>query len=509
MNLGGRIALEPMDPGRRDLLLRMTAVLLVAIGIGVLAAMNPPLAVLLVVGGVAILGLLLVGVHVAEVFLGLLAVMLVFYAFTGRGFAHIGGGPLYPSELMIPVAIWAWIRCRQPGRFGLVSVLLVAFMVWGAMQTIPYVGRYGIDALRDGVTYGYGIYALAIAAILRDEHLRAATRLYARLILPFVLWVPIAVFILPILPLPFAPGSDVAIVDVKGGDMGVLLGAIAAFILLGLYAAVKGVTKAPEPILWGLWLIAVAAAGTVNRGGLLAAATVAATMFYIRSATRWLVLIFVALILFVPVVLIDPHVKFGSQDVSVGTMVTNVVSVVGDSGVDDLDGTKKFRLAWWTKIVGYTVGGQYFWTGKGFGINLANDDGFQPTADKSLRAPHNVHMEVLARSGVPGLVLWISLQVAFGWALLRTARRASALADPWWTMILGWVFIHWLASLVNASFDPYLQGPQGGIWFWAMFGIGLASMKMADAAVAASEGAARRAGVMATATLPRATVPAS
>ena len=27
----------------------------------------------------------------------------------------------------------------------------------------------------------------------------------------------------------------------------------------------------------------------------------------------------------------------------------------------------------------YTVFGDYFWTGKGFGINLADDDGFQTT----------------------------------------------------------------------------------------------------------------------------------
>ena len=54
-------------------------------------------------------------------------------------------------------------------------------------------------------------------------------------------------------------------------------------------------------------------------------------------------------------------------------------------------------------------------------------------------------------------------------------------------MILGWVFIHWLAALTNATFDPYLEGPQGGIWFWVMFGVGIAAMKMADEAIAAKD----------------------
>jgi hypothetical protein len=30
--------------------------------------------------------------------------------------------------------------------------------------------------------------------------------------------------------------------------------------------------------------------------------------------------------------------------------------------------------------------------------------------------------------------------------------------------------------LVDTSFDPYLEGPQGGIWFWAIIGVGLVVM---------------------------------
>ena len=49
-----------------------------------------------------------------------------------------------------------------------------------------------------------------------------------------------------------------------------------------------------------------------------------------------------------------------------------------------------------------------------------------------------------------------------------------------WVQILGFVFIYWLAAMFNASFDPYLQGPQGGIWFWTMFGVGLAAIRLSD-----------------------------
>ena len=82
--------------------------------------------------------------------------------------------------------------------------------------------------------------------------------------------------------------------------------------------------------------------------------------------------------------------------------------------------------------------------------------------------------------GVPGLVLWVALHAVYGLSLLRAANRARARGDLYWVQILGFVFIYWLAALVNASFDPYLQGPQGGIWFWTIFGVGLAAMRMSD-----------------------------
>jgi hypothetical protein len=32
--------------------------------------------------------------------------------------------------------------------------------------------------------------------------------------------------------------------------------------------------------------------------------------------------------------------------------------------------------------------------------------------------------------------------------------------------------------VINTSFDPYLEGPQGSIWFWTVFGLGLAALQL-------------------------------
>ncbi|MFL5751330.1 MAG: O-antigen ligase family protein [Chloroflexota bacterium] len=463
--------------------LRATAILalvLATVAVGLGTALDPAVAALVVGVTIAVIGVIVVGDRIGDAFLGALAVMLVGYAFLGRSFAYLGVAPLYLGELALPIALVALVRCRERDRFQPIHGLLLVFMAWGALQTVPYLPRYGIDALRDAVTWGYGLYAIAVSFILTSRHLRAGISVYGRLIPVFLLWVPVAALLTLFVSLPNVPGSAVPIVVFKGGDFGVHLAGIAAFIFLGLYAAGRGI-RLPEPLIWIPWLFAVAVAGILNRGGLVAASMAAATLLYVRAATRWLAVIFIAVILMVPVILIDPRIELGTgREISVGQMVDNVTSLFGEADNPGLEGTKEFRLRWWSTIVGYTIGGPYFWTGKGYGINLADDDGFQPTADHSLRAPHNTHIEILARSGVPGLLLWIVLQAAYGLSLLRAAARARARGDTAWVPVLGFIFIYWLAALMNASFDPYLQGPQGGIWFWSMFGVGLAAMRMAE-----------------------------
>ncbi|TAJ99410.1 MAG: hypothetical protein EPO36_12120 [Chloroflexota bacterium] len=161
-------------------------------------------------------------------------------------------------------------------------------------------------------------------------------------------------------------------------------------------------------------------------------------------------------------------------------LIENILSLFGPSSDVNLEGTKQFRLAWWGRIVDYTVRGEYFWTGKGFGVNLADDDGFQSTADHSLRAPHNSHFTVLARMGVPGIVLWLLILGSFGVGLLRAVLASRRAGDLGLAALGGCVLAYWVAMLVDTSFDPYLEGPQGGIWFWTIVGLGLVVMRQAS-----------------------------
>ena len=77
--------------------------------------------------------------------------------------------------------------------------------------------------------------------------------------------------------------------------------------------------------------------------------------------------------------------------------------------------------------------GPYKWTGKGYGINLADDDGYQ--IDGSLRSPHNGHMTILARSGLPGITLWAAVQLTWAGAMTAGYMRARRRHDWKWSAL--------------------------------------------------------------------------
>lgn len=466
---------------------------LLSVIVGMLIARFPPFAVLVVAG---VLGALVVVFRnaVPRVFFAVLPVVLGGYALLGRGFAYLGAAPVYVGEMAMGLAALTVVVSLPRARLTRLHGLLIAFMVWGALRTMPYVPRYGLDALRDAVLWGYALFAVAVSFAARGDTVQRLADRYRRVLPALVLWVPLAGVLTYVASaaVPRLPGSGVPIVAYKGGDMGVHLAGMAAFLLLGLAAArPTGLWELAELFVWPAWFLGLFVAGAVNRGGLLAASAGAGLAMLLRPSRRGAWLIWVALLLLCAGLLINPSVSTErGREFSLRQVASNALSVVGVGEESTLNSTKEWRLAWWETIIDYTIKGPYFLTGKGFGINLADDDGFQVMADHSLRSPHNGHLTVLARMGVPGFALWIAFHAAFGIALLRAARRAMRRGDTRWAAIELWLLIYWLAMMLNASFDVYLEGPQGGIWFWSIVGLGLAALAVERSAPATATPAA-------------------
>lgn len=400
------------------------------------------------------------------------------YALLGRGFAYIGVPPIFVGEIglflalltILPGLHWAILRCS-------VTWLLLLFVLWGAARTIPYVGEYGLDALRDAVLWAYALYAFAVATtLLRLQAIPKVVELYSRAIPIFLLLAPAAfaiyLFAQNLIPhWPWGPPPGVPVVDTKAGDLAVHYSGVFAFLMLAL-------TSRQFQLAWLLlWLVGVAPLVMLSRGAFMTLASTVAIVALLRPSFKYFYVVMCVVVFVSAFALSDVQLTATSgRNISADQLITNVESIFSSADRPELDlqGTKEWREQWWSKIVDYTFYGDYFWTGKGFGVNLADADGFQVEANHALRSPHDVHMTILARAGVPGLTLWIILQLAFAVSLLVKLFTDWRLKRSWLVRVEVWVLIYWMAFLLNGSFDVFFEGPQGGIWFWSLFGLGLA-----------------------------------
>ena len=464
----------------------LTLVCLFAAVVGVLAVWSPPAAIVVSAGALIFTLAGRLRPQLPRLALSFLGLSLAGYAFLGRGFAYLGAPPLYVGEMALFACVLAVLLC---GRARLMRsplfYLLMAFMVVGLLATLPYVGRYGLDTFRDAVLWIYSLFAIAVGLLLLQKGwVVQAARQYARWVPIFLIWMPGAILVSDLFSqaLPHVLGSGVRLIDLKGGDVAVHLAGIATLLLLGLPKAlgVNLQVRGREWLWWALWLAAAALPVFRVRAGLLAVAAAVLLVVAFRPGSRWgkpLAVVALAVFCFVA---FNVQITLGNSRnaISANSLLLNLQSLSGSSGDISRDGTRTWRLNWWHDIENYTIHGPYFWTGKGYGVNLADSDGYQVNSDASLRSPHSVHFSFLARSGVPGLAMWILLQAAFAFSLLRAYFRAVAAGQTLWAKLNLWVLAYWAAFLINASFDVYLEGPAGGIWFWSLFGFGVALVEM-------------------------------
>ena len=417
--------------------------------------------------------------------ISLLAVVLAGYAIINKGFAYIGVPPLFIGEIMLfgGVVILLYYNTWWRLLAFLPVLAILGLMLCGLTSTLPYIQEYKIDALKDGVIWAYAIFALCIAdcIIAHPELLNTIIKWYHKFAGIFLVCIPV-VFVVwwPGFgaSIPNWPWAASPILWLKAGDAQMHCTAILAFMVAGLYGR------------FGTWSIVllilnVALLGTVNRGGLLAflLGSLVCLIYDCRSRILWRFCAIAVLGLVLAIVfdvryknsLVDSDTQ---RDISATQLIVNVLSLSSDTGSQELANTKEWRLNLWEAIINYTLYGKYFWTGKGCGINLLEDVGYDSVSDGThpVRSPHNCHMTVLARMGVPGLCLWLVVHLGWVWLILVSMVRSWHAGEQRWVAFFFWIFNYWMAIMINASFDVVLEGPQGGIWYWTVYGIGLAGL---------------------------------
>ena len=397
----------------------------------------------------------------------------------GKGFAYFGVPPLFIGEVLVVLGMFVflmsgcWVVLATPPL-----MLLLALMAITVMGTLRYIGTYGVDAPRDAVIVMYGLFSIVVAALLleRPGRLDKVLLYFQKFAFIYIaLFVPI--FIGSMIVRDQLPGINATpFVNVRAGEMGFHLGGIASLAILGLL-------RVNRWFLSGL-ILAMLLVVAQSRGGALAyIVPIAAAAALSGRLYKMVVGVGLAAVLLTVLSVADLEFDMSvfssspqmARTIGTDQITKNVTSIFGQSD-GSLEGTKQFRLNWWTAIVDYTVFGPYFWTGKGFGVNLAIDDGYvvgEEFGGPPLRSPHNGHLTVLARTGVPGLVLWIALFAAWCGRILLDSFSARHRGLLLWSNFFLFLFCYALAGLVDAAFDVALEGPMVGIPFWIIIGIGV------------------------------------
>ncbi len=429
-----------------------------------------------------------------KTWLKMLAGLLVGYMTLDRGFAHFGVSPIYVGELVfLPGFLMALVPSAiSPALKTPLGILYVAFVLVSLSSAMPYVSLYGVDTLRDSAIWIYGLFFLLVSSLLvrRPSVLMRIPVTYGR----FLLWyTPILCILLALRYLLHAndeTAGGTRFFSIKMGDMGAHLAGVFAFLLLSLdllwqrgsarpRASVRYVVTASAA------LVAMLFVSSINRGGMLSVITAVVLVIILAPKLSWrrTGVIFAAGVIAVFLVFgaagAEVRISAG-RTLSLDQIETNISSIFypQQSANTVTSNTAHWRLQWWKKIVGYTFEGPYFWTGKGYGINLADSDGFRLGRDNMLRAPHNSSMTILARSGVPGFTLWIAIIITFVVQMIRFVLHARRQNHPVWSRVALWCLVYWLAMVVDSCFDVALEGPQLGIWFWSLMGFGVALQKV-------------------------------
>jgi hypothetical protein len=349
-------------------------------------------------------------------------------------------------------------------RFILLLVILAVTLVYMLRGFITYPF---MDVIRDSFMFNYA-YFVFIIFLLKDDIEILKEKIYT-----VYKWFPLVVTVSFLLR-TFIPSllevnvfGDVPFFLYKNGDL-------AVHVLITTFFTLNGNIKASLRfrvinIILIAYLFLVAA--TFNRGGMVSfVAGFSIYLFMLRKTPLGKQIL--GYLKYAPLVLIVAlplYINTKAQgveqgrNVGLGQLKDNVVSLFNQDsqmgGEAGLNENVLWRLVWWGKIIDYTVFGDYFFYGKGLGINLTISDEVGDN-DVPLRSPHNFSLNVLARFGVPFFIIWIWWLASMFYPLKTKTLSNDSLA---YICIL-------VASLINASFDVSLEGPMAAMPFWMFVG---------------------------------------
>lgn len=416
----------------------------------------------------------------------LLVLLGVYILFDRAGaWLHIPGTPLFIGELTILLGLAAMASMRLPIgkaiRMSPALKALVFWMTWGAALLILAIGRYGLDAIRDSALWYYGLSAVFATFLLISNPGRLSRWLAIyRKVMPYVLaWFPVAIFLNASMSgiAPKVPFTNVPVVVHKSGNIAVFTTMFLAYIWL-VDGEDRVYSDTQRTILTSGGILIILLGGMQNRGGLVAAAvglTIAMVLMKRRRSEFGFVVGGVVVIALTLALVSNVSIPlFGGRSMSAEQLIRNVSSIIDpSSGSTRETGTTEWRLEIWGRVLNDVAEDSPI-SGFGPGPDLGKRYGVGGQGADTLRNPHNSHVGVLARMGFVGIVAWAGLWTVWAMQLLLVRQRLNRRGRKAEGAVGAWLVTSAVTILVNAIFDPTLEGPQVAIWLWMLFGIGAA-----------------------------------
>ena len=400
--------------------------------------------------------------QLTKIYLNVFVFVYALYAYFNKGVAYA-----FLAEIMLVFGfLLIFFNLKHYVFIWNKPVKLVAFFI--SVTGIWFlfgVGKFPlVELLQDAFMFFYAffIFIVFLFTVEFEQFKQKIFTLYK--------WYPLVVFFTFLLVsyIPFFQSfklfGDIPLLMYKYGDMAIHLLITTLLLLCGHIKMSKRFLALNIIIIAYLFLVIAAynRAGMVSYvAGLFLFLFVYRKKFSAAAISSYLKIVpFVLLVVMAFYVNTKVDENFQGRTIGIEQLKQNVTSIFSADIDGSLSDNKVWRLAWWYKILVDATTPKNAFIGKGVGENLALINDIK-VENEGLRAPHNFHLNILARFGFVFLFIWI------WWIVMHMKNIRASNGNEFNVMVL----VMMMAFLVNASFDVYLEGPMGAFPFWTWLGI--------------------------------------
>jgi len=430
-----------------------------------------------------------------------LGILVLAYLFLDRGIAHfhLPKTPAFIGEMTLALGVLAilcgtqWLRRAFSG--DILLTVLIAFMAWGLVRTLPNMHVFGIQVtIRDAALWYYAGFAVALvaAATAQADLVPRWIRGFRRVVPWLTIWLPIALLLERSgVTGPKFRYSSVPLLSHKPGNICCAAVICLAFLLLvppvgdseDVRRRPRSSQRSLRIFLIGVNLFTMLLGATQTRGGAVAELIGAVVILALMERTRRSrVIVTLAAGLFVIVgigLVTGAQYHTQKRTISISQLFSNAGSLSGeDGGNSQLNGSVSFRFDLWDTILDKQDRTSHLVDGFGFGPNLARTGGLNPRPNQpatlQLRSAHNSWLDIFGRMGIIGMLLFLIVWIGWFRRMGKAHKRGN---DDELRGVIGVCLSGSLAILVNCFFDPTLEGAQVAAVLYTLFALGIVAAR--------------------------------